>query len=352
MKVAVLGAGPAGLSCALTLEKLGISPDIYEQFDRCGGRVPFVVCLLQLMNRPVPDALANLKDRYGINITPKAVLNKIIRFSPYKMSTSSGNLGYIFEIGPGPGSINMELYKKLSSKIKFNTVADFKELAASYDRLVVAAGTSYIAKELGLWSDILRAWVRGALVEGDFDPNAWIIWLNKSYANNGYAYLGPFNKNKASIILIVTDIRENELEQKWQMFLDKEKITYNELQSFTLEHIIGTCRPKEVDNIVFAGNSGGLMESIFGFGIYNAVVSGVLAAQAIIEDTSYEKKVSFLENKLIESFYFRRKLNRCQNRDYDRLLGLIDFPPVNRLIYNTNLDVLGIHAKLTSLFNQ
>ncbi|MFZ5647161.1 MAG: NAD(P)-binding protein [Bacillota bacterium] len=75
MKVCIIGAGLSGLSCALTLEKYGVEPDIYEQFDRCGGRVPFIICLLQIIHRPVADHLIDLARNYGINITPINTLN-------------------------------------------------------------------------------------------------------------------------------------------------------------------------------------------------------------------------------------------------------------------------------------
>lgn len=46
------------------------------------------------------------------------------------------------------------------------------------------------------------------MIEGRFDPTAMVVWYNKSYANNGFAYLGPFNGQKASLVLIVSDVRE------------------------------------------------------------------------------------------------------------------------------------------------
>jgi len=46
---------------------------------------------------------------------------------------------------------------------------------------------------------------------GDFDPNNLIMWINKDYCKNGYAYLSPFNSKKASVILVVTDVNEKKL---------------------------------------------------------------------------------------------------------------------------------------------
>lgn len=42
MKIAIIGAGLAGLSCAIVLEKQGIIPDIFEKTGFIGDREPHV----------------------------------------------------------------------------------------------------------------------------------------------------------------------------------------------------------------------------------------------------------------------------------------------------------------------
>lgn len=84
--------------------------------------------------------------------------------------------------------------------------------------------------------------------------------------------------------------------------------------------------------------------SVFGFGLYNAVVSGVLAAESLVYNKSYEASVSFLNEKLHQSNLLRHRLNAFKNKNYDQLLELFNMPPLNKLIYHTNLDILKIHA--------
>jgi flavin-dependent dehydrogenase len=38
MNIAIMGAGLSGLACAITLEKHGITPEIYESRSRVGDR--------------------------------------------------------------------------------------------------------------------------------------------------------------------------------------------------------------------------------------------------------------------------------------------------------------------------
>ncbi|HUW63615.1 MAG TPA: NAD(P)-binding protein [Spirochaetia bacterium] len=350
MRVCIIGAGLSGLSCAIALERYGIIPDVFELSERSGGRVPFTAALLQLAHRPAPDPLLDLRKRYGISIAPIHTLDKLVMFSPRNVAAARGWLGYIVIRGAHPRSVESQLYAQLSAtKIRFNTMGDYRELSALYDRVVVATGTTRIAKEMGCWSDIFRNWARTAVIEGQFEPGTWLSWYNKSYANNGYGFLGPFSSTEASLGLIVSDIGEGDLESKWRMFLDTEKINYREKQNYVLEHITGVCYPMEVGNITFVGNAAGLMDSLVGFGIYNAIVSGFLAAESIYEQSSYEQKISFLKERMYSGYVGRLALNKFKNDDYDHLLGVLKTPPINNLIYNTNLNVWAGQGKLLEL---
>lgn len=278
------------------MEKYGIIPDIYDQFDQSGERVPFTVNLFNLFYRPIEDPLIDLATNYGIKITPNDTMNKFVTFSPRNMYIASGQLGYSFEIGNSPRSINRQLSSKLSAKVKYNTFIDFadlKELSSSYDWVVVATGSSYIAKKLGCWTDIFRSWIRGAVVEGNFDPNTWFAWYNKSYEINGHAYLGPFDSKTASLALTVSDIKEGDMKHYWKKFWATEKLEYREKEHFLQEHITGFCYPKKVKNILLIGNAGGFLESLVGLGIYNAVVSGVMAARAYMREPLMSKNSLF-----------------------------------------------------------
>lgn len=49
MKVAVMGAGLAGLSCAVLLEQYGLTPDIYEAQYKIGARFPNTEAIMNVL---------------------------------------------------------------------------------------------------------------------------------------------------------------------------------------------------------------------------------------------------------------------------------------------------------------
>ncbi|KUK83823.1 MAG: FAD dependent oxidoreductase, partial [Pelotomaculum thermopropionicum] len=75
VKVAIVGAGIAGLSCAIELEKKGVIPVIYEKNSFGGEPFPHVTAVLKISHRPIRDSVKYFKDRLGISLTPLETIN-------------------------------------------------------------------------------------------------------------------------------------------------------------------------------------------------------------------------------------------------------------------------------------
>ena len=58
MKVAIMGAGISGLSCAIILERNGIEPTIFEKRGRVGDRFINSEAMFDILNRPIKDCLS------------------------------------------------------------------------------------------------------------------------------------------------------------------------------------------------------------------------------------------------------------------------------------------------------
>lgn len=75
-KVAVIGGGPAGLTCAGDLAKLGYEVTIFEAFQVAGGVLMYGIPEFRLPKKIVQEEINNLKDM-GVEIRTNMVIGKI-----------------------------------------------------------------------------------------------------------------------------------------------------------------------------------------------------------------------------------------------------------------------------------
>src|SRR5690554_3205795 len=94
MDVTIMGAGLSGLSCAITLERNGISPAIFEKRDKVGDRFVNGEILLSIFSRPVHDCIASLSEEYGIFLKPTSNIQKIELYSKNEKAIIEGHLGF------------------------------------------------------------------------------------------------------------------------------------------------------------------------------------------------------------------------------------------------------------------
>ena len=76
-RVAVIGSGPAGLTCAGDLRKLGYDVTIYEAFHKSGGVLVYGIPQFRLPKEIVAAEIQNL-EKMGVKIVNNAVIGKSI----------------------------------------------------------------------------------------------------------------------------------------------------------------------------------------------------------------------------------------------------------------------------------
>lgn len=352
MKVAIIGAGLAGLSCAHELEKLGCKYVIYERNGFIGEQFTHVAALIEVMHRPVKDYIKYFRDEFDIIVKPLDNIEHIIHISPNKTRNINGNLGVLLKRGSDNDSLKNQLFHQLKNpEIKFNTFADHKDLINKFDYVVVATGNIQVAKELGCFQTSIRGIVRGAVVKGDFKTNEMTAWINKEYCKNGYAYLTPFDSKTASIVLVVTYVNEKEIDYFWERFLYTENISYSIIEEFKYEHVGGFGYPNKIGNILLAGNACGIIDPFLGFGAINSISTGVYCARTIAKGKDLEKQRKNLMKKNLQLHEFRKAFDNMSNNQLDILIMTLDFPGIKQIIYNTNIDVVKYASKIVKLIN-
>ena len=350
MKVAIIGGGLSGLSCAHELERHGISPVIFHRNGYIGDQYSHISVLLEIQHRPIKDAIKYIKKNFDISITPVNTVNTLTHYSPNRKTVIKGNFGFFLKRGRDKDSLPMQLFSHLkTSKINFNTYGDIDPLAKEFDYVVVANGNTVFTNQLGCWYPTIKTYIRGAVLLGDFDPNNLIMWINKDYCKSGYAYLSPFNSKKASVILVVTDVNEKEIDHYWKAFLDYENINYTIVEEFKQAHDTGFAYPHKVDNIYFVGNAGGAIDPFLGFGQLNSIEMGVMAARSIANGDDYERLLKRVTKHNQQLYQMRKAFNTADNDTYDSLLASIGFPGIRHLLYNTRFDVVKNFARIYRL---
>lgn len=344
LKVAIIGAGTSGLSCAIELERHGIHPVIFERNSFIGEYIPHVSAFLGLITRPITDPIKYINKDLGIKLKPISKLRKIIHYSPNNQLTVSGSLGHFMIRGKEEKSVKNQLYKQVKSKVNFNSYVQPEELEKNFDYVVVADGHWEIPTRYGIWQEVMRAWIIGGVFEGDFEADTLKMWLDNELTNGVYIYLAPYDKKKAVIGHVVQNIGYKELNGYWHRFLESHDILkkYNMIQSWKLPHHVGTVTTNKVGKIYFAGTAGGGIEPFLGFGQFNAVVTGVMIARSIVKGSDINLLLTDLKKQSQQLITLRTLLNDATNQGYDRLLAFMKTPGLRSLVYRTNIDVLKI----------
>lgn len=340
MKIAIIGAGVSGLSCAHELEVLGTKFDIFEKKYRPGEAFSFTTCGLNMIYRPIKDIVRFVDKTLNIRITPINELKRIKIFSKSNTADIRGKLGYVFLRGHDENSLESQLYNIVKTEVKFDTSIDVKKIQKEYDKIIVATGNQAISREFGVWNEYSPTFgAKLNIAVGKFEPNTAMLWYNTDYAKTGYVYLIPFNESSANIGLIVPNTNKDELEYLWNNFVLEEKLNYEITETYDIEFHVGYAEPLCVNNMYFIGNAGGFVEPFKGCGQLMGMWSGVLAARSIVNNFNYSDEAKKLLPNVKNNIKIRKALDKMSNDDFDKLVAFLGLPIIKNITYNTHLDI-------------
>ena len=343
MDVAILGAGLSGLSCAITLERQGIKPVIFEKRSGVGDRFVNAEAMFSILNRPVKDCIPYLADEYHIVLKPIDKVNRLVLHSKNHTACVDGYIGCTNIRGRHDDSFECQLERQVKSEIHFHSTEDYEDLTKNFDCVVLATGDGAYAIQQNNYRRDLSCAIKGATVEGNFKTDMPHVWFNYGIIPKGYAWLIPFSEKEANLVIAFPDSPAPDIydiKKMWNLFynlarrdLDQDlKIT----DQFQIQkYIMGICRRPKIKNTYFTGNCFGALSPGLGFGQFTSVLTGVYAAYDICGIERYGELAKPLFSNYSHSLALRRKLEKMDDASFDRIAGFFELKTVSAL--NTRL---------------
>lgn len=349
MDVAILGAGMSGLSCAITLERHGINPVIYEKRSCPGDRFVNAEAMFSILNRPSGDSLDYLSEKYGIILKPIDEVNRLVIHSKNETGAVEGKIGYTNIRGRHENSFESQLAEQVKSKINFHSTYTYEEAVENFNHVVLATGDGEYALQQKNYRCDLTCTLKGATVEGNFITDTPHVWFNYEILPKGYAWVIPYSGKEANAVIAFPDYPETQiydLDKMWNLFFDLACKDLNQnlrvTDRFEVEHyIMGICEHPKIEKTYFVGNCFGALSPGLGFGQFTSVLTGVYAAYDICGIAPYEELAKPLFENYNHSLALRRFLEKLDDESFDRIarasnLKIVDI--INSHVFGSGSD--------------
>ncbi len=351
-----MGAGLSGLACAIILEQNHISPDIYEKRAEVDDR--FINCeiLLSILTSPINDAIKFFSKNYNIYLKPQNNINKLIIHSENEKAEITGHLGFTNLRGRIDNSLSKQLAEQVKSSIVYNSQKTYKQLSKNYSHIILATGDAADANKLQKYNIELTVTLKGAIIEGDFDPHTVQAWLNNKLAPKGYGYLIPLSRKKANIVIGIPDSeKKHNLELLWNKYIQEvQNVINRDINNFynhfeINNYIVGLCETPQIGNTYFVGNNFGTIMPFLGFGQVESMLTGIYAAYDITGKGDYKQLTRPLKTSNLDSFTLRKSLEKMNNKHYDLAVKVLD-GYLGQKIFNSKFNFLKLISRILRPF--
>lgn len=360
-----MGAGMSGLACAITLERHGVTPSVFENRSCVGDRFVNAESMFHVLNSPVKDCLPYLNEKYGITLKPITEVHKIILHAKSETGCITGSLGYTNIRGRHKDAYEVQLSSQLRSPIEFNSKYEYEELCKKYDAVVLATGDSDYASHLGNFRNDLSCTVRGAAIEGKFEVDTPHVWFNYELMPKGYGWVIPYSDKEANLVMLYPDYPDNtkmDINSMWEKYVTLVEKDLN--QGFRItdkfevtRFMVGICDKPKLDNTYFVGDCFGAISPGLGFGQFTSILTGIYSALDICETEKYEDLAKPLFANYNRSLILRRFLENLKDNDLDFAVKNLNSKIIKQLVDKAcnkdgKLQMLKDVTPLMTVFNQ
>ncbi len=300
----ILGAGPAGLTAAINLAKQGYKVKVFEKNENCGMR--FRGDFQGLENWSSQDDI--LKDIESMNISINFWNKPVIQCEFYDSKLNKRIIDfekpglYLVKRGAIKGSLDLALK---AQAIKSGVEIIFGKKVTENEVNIIAGGPHHID---GI--------VRGMTFETETEHIPAII-LDDTLAPKSFAYLlisegrGCLGTGLTKNYRMVNEYFERTL-KAFQKVVD---LDVSNAQMFTGYGNFFLRKSYEENGKLYVGESAGLQDFLFAFGLRQALTSGYLAAVSITKNKSYDELMNQrfrpqLKTSLSNRFLFSLMGNR------------------------------------------
>jgi flavin-dependent dehydrogenase len=273
----VVGAGPAGLACAIVLARAGYSVIVHEQHDRTGAR--FHGDFQGLENWSSDEDVVRELAHHGIQPTfDHHAVSSGIGFDAWGMRyeiRSEAPLYYLVRRGREEGTLDSGLLRQAQA---LGVEIRFRDRLKRIEGAAVLAGGPRIA-------DAIAA---GYVFETDMAAGNWICFDNK-LAPLGYSYLLVHNGRGTVASCMFTDFKREAayVARTVAAFKDRAGLIMRNERRFGGYANFRLPRTAIQGGHLIIGEHAGFQDALAGFGMRYALRSGILAARSIIEGIDY-----------------------------------------------------------------
>jgi len=327
--IKILGSGLSSLSAAINLTKEGYEVAIYEKNSDVGTR--FHGDLQGLENwsekRDILEELKEMNIQINFDCDPFSHIT-LTNCTKTKDVFAERPLFYLVKRGSFSGTIDYGLKEQaleLGVKIHFENTLSPNEVD------IVATGPIFEENQ-GV--------VKVIIFKTNVEDTA-IMLFNDGLAFKGYSYIFITKGYGCMCTVVFNELTRvnNCFESTKEFFVKKLDI---DIQSTKDVGGVGCFSLRNVfkkGTTLYVGESAGLQDFLWGFGMRFAITSGYLGAQSIINNEDYEKTAKkHLRNKLKASVVNRYLWERAAKKDYSFIINNAQFVKKNLYsMHNYNL---------------